>query len=207
MSTENVIIFGCGAAGSNVFLNLIHVHPALNYTLVDFDKVEARNILPGTQPYSKADLNRPKVQALQMIARQRRDIRAVAVNQKMCSVYNVRELIKSPQTILIDAFDNAPSRNLLFQCDKHPAPTGKESILHIGFSAQMVGEIVWNESYEEMSESKADARIDVCELHLALPFINVLTGMAAKVVSDFILHGRKQSLGFQFNEMKVTKFE
>jgi hypothetical protein len=95
----------------------------------------------------------------------------------------------------------------LFHCDKHPAPTGKESIIHIGFSHALEGEATWNESYSEMVESKADARIDVCEMHLARPFINILTGMATKLISDFVVNGRKTSIGFRFADFKVTRFE
>ena len=64
-----IVVFGAGAAGSNVLLNLLYTHPSINYTIVDFDIVEDRNITAGTQPYTRSDIKRPKVQALQKIAR------------------------------------------------------------------------------------------------------------------------------------------
>ena len=203
MEIENVIVFGAGAAGSNLLLNLLCTNPELNYTVVDFDKVELRNITPGTQPYSKADLNRPKVQALQRIAQQQREKRIEAINQRMNTVQEVRALFKTPETIVIDAFDNAPSRNLLFHCNKHPGR--KVEVLHVGFSHEMAGEVIWNESYSEMVESKADAKIDVCEMNLARPFINALTGIAGIICWDFITSGKKYNAYFDRN-LKVMKF-
>ena len=62
-----IVVFGLGAAGSNFLLNMAHAHPTISFVGVDFDVVEARNYEAGTQPYTKADLSRPKVQAMQRI--------------------------------------------------------------------------------------------------------------------------------------------
>ena len=83
MKFENVIIFGCGAAGANTLLNLISDLPDVNYTIVDYDKVEERNYRVGTQPYLKSHLGKHKTQALQMICRANANKKVDIVNKKI----------------------------------------------------------------------------------------------------------------------------
>ena len=77
---EKIIVCGIGAAGANVFMNLLHAYPDVDFTVVDFDNVEDRNVSPGTQPYTKTDIKRPKTQALQRIAQMSKSKRINAVN-------------------------------------------------------------------------------------------------------------------------------
>ena len=86
---ENFVIAGIGAAGSNIFLNLLYAYPDSNFTVVDFDKVEDRNVSPGTQPYTKTDINRPKTQALGRIAQMAKQKRIDAINKKLTSVKDI----------------------------------------------------------------------------------------------------------------------
>ena len=191
MKIEDVIICGVGAAGSNILLNLLCTHPELNFSVVDFDKVEPRNITPGTQPYEKADLNRHKVQAIQRIALVQRNKRIVATNTKLQKAADILALVtKKSATLLIDALDNAPSRNLFLGLPK------SSHVLHVGFSALLTGEAVWDGVFTKMTESKSDADIDVCELHLARPFIQGLTALASIVATDFIETGKKNNIYF-----------
>lgn len=189
---DKIIIFGAGAAGSNLLLNLICAHPDLQYTIVDFDKVELRNITAGTQPYSKADINRPKVQALQRIVQMTRDKKIEILNQEIRAL-----LAPSSNTIYVDCFDNAKSRNLFIKLHGN--------IVHVGFSAALTGEVLWNELFTPMVESKADKNIDVCQMHLARPFIQTLTGLAALVVSEFITTGKKNNIFFD-SKLGLKKF-
>ena len=55
MKFDKIIIFGAGAVGSNILLNVIRDLPSVEVFIVDYDKVEQRNYLTGTQPYSKND--------------------------------------------------------------------------------------------------------------------------------------------------------
>lgn len=173
---EKIVVFGAGAAGSNLLLNLVCAHPDLQFLVVDFDKVELRNITAGTQPYSKADINRPKVQALQRIIQTTYNKKIDILNKEIKGVSDFANLGKN--TLLVDAFDNAKSRNLFVKLPYHT--------VHIGFSAALTGEVVWNQLFTPMVESKSDKNIDVCEMYLARPFIQSLTGIAALVISKFI---------------------
>ncbi|MFA7219341.1 MAG: ThiF family adenylyltransferase [Synergistaceae bacterium] len=197
---ENIVICGIGAAGANVFMNLLYAYPNINFTVVDFDKIEDRNVSPGTQPYTKTDINRPKTQALQRIAQQSKQKRIEVVNKKLTSVKDIQDLVKDPATtLIIDAFDNAESRNLFLKLAK------KYNVLHVGFSAVLTGEAAWNEIYEPMTASKADGDIDVCEMAIARPFIMALTGMASIVISQFVENGTKINMYFD-KSLNIKRF-
>jgi len=199
-SIENIIVCGVGAAGANVFMNLIYAYPSVNFTVVDFDKVEDRNVSPGTQPYTKTDINRPKTQALQRIALLSKQKRIEVANQKLMTTKDIQALVKNPKTtLIIDAFDNAKSRNLFLKLAKN------YNVLHVGFSAVLSGEAAWNEVYEPMTESKTDGDIDVCEMAIARPFIMSLTGMAAIIVAQFMENGKKVNMYFD-RHLIIKKF-
>lgn len=183
---KHIYVFGVGAAGSQTALNLIYIHPELEFTVVDFDIVEARNIEPGTQPYAKADMNRPKTQAFVRVAQASKNKKVNAINQKITNVGDISNIVKNPeQSIIVDAFDNAESRNIFL---KLPSTY---NVVHIGFSAQMSGEAAWDDSFLPMATSKADAEIDICEMAIARPFVMALAGNAAITISDFIRNGSK----------------
>lgn len=194
MPITNVAVFGVGAAGANTFQHLMYSYPGLNYVIVDDDVVENRNVDPGTQPYTKADLRRPKVQALAKIAMQAKRVRVEAVKKRIANVGEVVNLVSNPaNTLIIDAFDNVQSRNLFAELDKG------YSVLHIGFSAALNGEATWENCWEPMTASPKDAAIDVCEMGLARPFIFALTALAGIAISRFIEKGEKINLFFDSN--------
>ena len=196
---DNVVIGGIGAAGSNTFLHLLYAYPALNYVVVDFDKVEGRNVDPGTQPYTKVDLNRPKTQALQRIAKTLKNKRIEAINKKVNSAKEIEVLSKDPEkTLYIDAFDNAESRNLFLGMKKR-------NVLHIGFSANLTGEAVWDGVFTAMEKSKSDDAIDVCEMAIARPYIFALTAMASIVIDRFLEKSEKVNLYFD-STLNIKKF-
>jgi hypothetical protein len=179
---------------------MLFTHPTLQFSIVDFDIVEQRNITAGTQPYSKADFNRPKTQALQRLAQTLQGKKINGYANRMESVQDIKKLITTPsETVIIDAFDNAKSRNLFLRLDKG------YNVLHVGFSALLTGEAVWNESYSEMTESKKDAAIDVCQMHIARPFIMALTAIASLSLAKFIDDGKKSNVYFD-SGMKIIVF-
>ena len=182
MSTiNNIIVCGVGAAGANTLMHLVYAYPDFNYTVVDDDIVEDRNVTPGTQPYTKTDMRRPKVQSLQRIVVMAKKIRINAIKQRINSSNDIRNLVANPdQTLIIDAFDNAGSRNIFCDLDE------RYNVVHIGFSAALTGEMVWNDTFEEMEEEERDDAIDVCEMSLARPFIFALCAEASMAISRFV---------------------
>jgi hypothetical protein len=197
---ENIVVCGVGAAGSNTLMHLIYAYPNLNFTIVDFDKVESRNWEAGTQPYSKIDLNRPKTQAMQRIAIGLNGKKINVVNKMIVSVKDLEDLTKNPtNTLFIDAFDNAESRNIFLKLKK------TYNVIHIGFSANLCGEAVWDGMFTQMIKSKKDADIDVCEMTMARPFIFALTSLASMVISGFIENGKKENMYFD-RHFVIRKF-
>ena len=199
MNIENVYIFGIGAAGSNTFINLLYAYPSLNYTLIDCDTVENRNIEPGTQPYSKTDINRPKTQALQRLAFTLKNKKVDILNARINTAKQIKDLVKTPsKSILVDAFDNAESRNLFVGLKGF-------NVLHIGFSAALTGEAIWDGVFTSMIPSKADADIDVCEMAIARPFIMSLTSMSVINICRFLEKGEEHNMYFD-KYLNVKRF-
>lgn len=190
----DIQVYGLGAAGSNTLINLLYAFPTLNYTGVDFDIVEDRNIEPGTQPYTKADLRRQKTQAIQRLAMLAKNKRIETINKKILSVKDITDMVKGPQsTLIIDAFDNAESRNLFTKLPK------KYNVVHIGFSATLSGEVVWDGVFTPMEKSEGDKQIDVCEMAIARSFIFALTSIATITIGDFLENGKKNNVYFDKN--------
>ena len=71
--------------------------------------------------------------------------------------------------------------------------------MHIGFSAGLSGEAVWDDMFEPMEEAKSDDAIDVCEMALARPFIFALCSMAAISINRFIEKREKTNLYLDSN--------
>ena len=112
---------------------------------------------------------------------------------------DIMSMVEDPsRAILIDAFDNADSRNLFVGLKKY-------NVIHIGFSANLCGEAVWDETFTPMETAKSDAKIDVCEMTMARPFIFALTSMAAMSIGRFIEKGEKNNLYFD-SHFIVRKF-
>lgn len=198
MNIQDVQIYGAGAAGSNLLQHLICVHPELTYTSVDSDKVEFRNVQAGTQPYLKTDIGRSKVQSLQRIVMVQFGQRIKIVNQHINDCEEILDHVEDPQsTLIVDAFDNAASRNLFAEL------SDEYNVLHVGFSAALTGEAAWDNVWQPMTETSA--HVDVCQMHLARPFIMALTSMAAIICSDFIQNGTKKNLYFD-HTMKTRVF-
>jgi len=198
MAIESIYVFGLGAAGSNLALHLLYNYPALNMTIIDDDIVESRNVEPGTQIYEKTDLKRPKVQAFQRIAMAKKNKRITSYVKRIKSQAEIKDIVKDlDKSIVIDAFDNAESRNLFIDL--------KTNVVHVGFSAMLSGEVVWDKMFTPMEASKKDSEIDVCEMSLARPFIFALTSMASISISRFIEKNEKVNLYID-SQFKVLKW-
>lgn len=202
MKIENIVVFGCGAAGSNLLLNLVVLFPEMNYTIVDFDKVENRNIIAGTQPYSKNDVNKYKTQSLQRYVKQFFGKTINIANSKITDVKQIKDLVDKPEnTLIIDAFDNEDSRNLFLSLPKN------YHVAHVGFSANMSGEIAWNGCWQKMEKSEKEAPVDICQMHYARPFILILTSIAATICDKFIVNGKKENAFYDMSSDKTLRFE
>lgn len=185
---SSIYIFGLGAIGSNLMLQLAQKYPKHKFTGIDFDTVEERNV--ATQQYIIPQIGMKKAHAMQVILGMNlRKASYVGIVQKIENTGQVSLLTgRSDESVLIiDCFDNTESRKILHKF------ASNVDILHIGFSPQYTAEIIWDEDYSVPNDIPADQN-DICEMSEAVPFINFVVSLACMTVSDFFNTSIKKSL-------------
>ena len=184
----NIYIFGCGAIGSNLLTNLICDYNDAVYTVIDKDKVESRNIQAGTQFYFREQIGMFKTAALRLNIYQTFNKKIDSVVKEIKNDKDILELINSKDSLIVDSFDNAKSRNLLTKV----CLENNINCIHVAFSPQMTFEIVWNRKdllYDEINQG-----IDICEAVGARSFIKSVCGIAGNVIIDFFKNNIKKDI-------------
>lgn len=200
MKFQNIIFFGAGAAGSNTLLNVVRDLPEINIFVIDYDKVEERNIVAGTQPYTKSDLNKYKVQALSMIvySTSKTGKRIGSFNMKINSLEDIKSLnFDWENDLFIDCFDNFESRSIIHGFSKN--------ILHIGFSNSLTGEVCWDEGWHVPSNKSKANEVDICTQQGARSFIITLTGIASSIITQYYFNDIKKNAYYD-NTLKLKIF-
>ena len=182
---NNIAIFGLGAIGSNLAVQLSKQYSSAIIHGYDFDRVEDRNI--KTQAYFLEHVGQYKSQSLlAVLARSTRGIKYHPYLAEIATKKDIETCVSDfkPNDLIIDCFDNFKSRNL-FKGIKH-------NILHIGFSPQFSAEIIWNESYSSPNDIAKDAP-DICSLDNATSFIQFVVSFAAMIIVEFVNDKRKRN--------------
>src|SRR5438034_5962398 len=108
LAEVRVVLCGAGALGSNLADNLIR-QGFSKLRVIDHDRIEEHNV--STQLYGESEVGTWKVDALR-----NRLFRAAGVEvepvRKELAEGNVKQLLKDVD-LVIDAFDNSPSRQLV----------------------------------------------------------------------------------------------
>ena len=186
-----VAVYGLGAIGSNLILQLMKQYPDFEYTGIDFDRIEERNI--RTQAYFREHVGMSKVNAISILAaRYLKQVKYQPLNIKVA-----KEIFDNPDALGLDCFDNSKSRKLL--CNKN-----FKNVLHIGFSAQYSAEIIWQDKYDAPGDVDPQGG-DICSMTEAVPFIHFVVNFAGLVISDFINKNEKNSyiITNKFNIRKI----
>lgn len=183
----NIYVFGLGAIGSNMLLQLIKKYQDFSFYGIDYDKVEDRNI--NTQAYFLNHVGLSKAQALlPVIGTKLRKFQYKPFVRKITGsedILNILEETKAGKDYLIlDCFDNAQSR-------KH-FDIFNYNLLHVGFSPQYAAEILWHENYSTPNDIP-EGQNDICVMTEAVPFINFVVSLACFTVSDFVDSGTKEN--------------
>lgn len=176
----DVYVFGLGAIGSNLLVQLALKYPDINFTGIDYDKVEERNI--ATQQYFIPHIGMPKIHALNVVlAMNLRKFNYKGINQKIESTGQISLLIGRSEypILIIDCFDNTESRKIIHNYSNNV------NILHIGFSPQYAAEITWDENYYIPPDIPADQN-DICDMAEAVSFINFIVSLSCMSISNFI---------------------
>lgn len=174
-------IYGLGAIGSNLLVQLAKQYPDVEFIGIDFDEVEERNI--KTQAYFLEHVGMRKAQAMKVVlSRYLRKPKYTPVVMKVTAGYP--RPVNHPETLCIDCFDNAASRQLLRVYDA----TGKGfdvDYLHLGFSPQYTAEFMWNKNYDVPNDTDPRAN-DICSMPDATSFIQYVVSLAGIEISRWI---------------------
>lgn len=181
-----IYVFGLGAIGSNLLLQLAKKYPNFKFVGIDYDVVEERNL--GNQAFLRPHIEMPKAHVMNIVLSLKlQNFNYCGVDKEIKNSNDLKEIVKDVQStgefLIIDCFDNSASRKIIvdefFDC---------KSLIHIGFSPQYTAEIIWNYQYEVPGDVDPHGA-DICEVRDAIPFIGFVNNFAALVISDYIEDG------------------
>lgn len=194
IASTNITVCGCGALGSNLIDNMVR-QGFKKITVIDMDRIEEHN--SGTQIWDK-----PEVGTLKADRMKHRVYTSTAVViesiAKELTEDNINKFLKNSQ-IVIDTFDNPPSRKLIYDFCKNK----KIHCLHTGLF-QDYAETIWNENY---IVPKGTRGIDVCEYPLARNIVLLAVAITTEVLIDFIDKGHKNNFSITLKDKKISKLE
>lgn len=173
-----VLIVGVGAIGSHLAMALRN-HADL--TLVDFDRVESKNLLSQAFVRQSMDKNKAKAKANELASFYQ--IKARALTCKLIPD-NVQVVCKD-QALVIDCLDNLEARTTL------QTHTRENNIpaLHVGVTNDgSFGQVMWDDMFIPDQETPGAA---TCEDGQFLPFIQTVASVAAITTQLFLTDGKQ----------------
>lgn len=176
-----IVFCGVGAIGSNAVMACRNLDAALR--LVDFDRVESKNLL--AQAYVKQSVGKNKAAALKLQLKNFHGIETEAFGVRL-GTNNCAELLAGAD-LVVDAFDNLASRQLLSGwAREHGVP-----LVHAALSADgTCGLVRWDDTFAPDAEDEAGQA--TCEGGEHLPFITLLSATLARVIQDFAKDGTQR---------------
>ena len=174
-----ICVLGCGAIGSNIAMQLGSIYKEAQFTLVDFDQVEERNV--ATQSYFLPHIKMKKAVALQIMMGLKVKKRMInIITHKIVDQKEVSKLMKEHDLVL-DCFDNAESRKLT---------EGYNNVLHIGFHPSYTAEIIWGKNYTAPNNI-APGELDICTMESAVPFINLVVSLGVFAIQEYFTSNKE----------------
>lgn len=176
-----VVLVGAGALGSHLVLfgrNL----PA-QWTVVDFDRVEHKNVL--AQLHARTTVGRNKAQALQQAMQGLFGVRIDAIPHRLVAD-NVEALL-GPAGVVVDCVDDAPTRRLIQEF----AVARGVPCLHGALAADgTFARVAWTEVF---TPDEGAPGAPTCEGGEHLPFIGYVAARLAGSLQAFLERGEKRS--------------
>jgi hypothetical protein len=164
-----------GALGSSAVLLCRNLEA--DFRLVDFDRVESKNLM--AQFFVKQSIGKNKAEALKLQLFNFWGVRADAAPVRLTE-QNVEALLGDAD-LVVDCFDNWASRTLL----SNYARAHQKALVHAAVAADgSFGLVRWDERFtadKEDSEGQA-----TCEGGEHLPFIGLLGAALARAIQDFV---------------------
>jgi molybdopterin/thiamine biosynthesis adenylyltransferase len=184
-----VTVCGAGALGANIAENLVR-SGFDKLQIIDRDWVEERNL--STQPYYRSDIGAWKARILANNLYRAIGSKVDAITKELTSA-NVNQLLKQSQ-LLVDAFDNSTSRQLL----KDYACRSSIPCLHVGLYADYA-EVIWNDAYRVPS----NANDDVCDYPLARNLVILTVAVACEAIVYFITTKQQRHFTLTLKDLTV----
>ena len=176
-----VALVGVGAVGS-FFFDLARNTPGVEWTLVDGDKVETKNL--AAQAFRPASVGRNKAEAAALVAKTEWRI-PVTARPVMLTENNGVTLL-SGHDLVVDCTDNPKARHLIMHiCEGLTIPS-----VHCGIDANgSLGVIRWRENFHPEDGGEG---AHTCEDATNRPHHALAAAALAKVVLFFVKDGRKR---------------
>ncbi len=176
-----IAVCGVGALGSTFVLLARNFEAQLR--LIDFDRVESKNLL--AQWFVKQSIGKNKADALRLQLANFYGVKVEARGVRLGS-NNAAELLADCD-LIIDCFDNFDSRALLSEAAK----SSGGALLHGALAADgTFGLVRWDERFAPDREDTEGAA--TCEGGEHLPMIGLVGATIARAVTEFIDSGEKR---------------
>jgi len=183
----HTLLCGLGTIGSQVGMNLLLENPHISLTAIDWDKVEKRNLC--VQIYDASTIDMLKSDAFNAIMYPIfGDIPPNLRTSKLHLKTETKLWDYEDYDLLIDAFDNYESRDLL---------VGKSSnVVHLGFSPDLAATVLWDDTYKSHKSEEAG---DVCEWQEYRWWLHGVTSLMTMNILYFLTDGSKKNMIIEKN--------
>jgi molybdopterin-synthase adenylyltransferase len=185
---KTVVVVGVGALGSQLVPLLRNIETSV--TVVDFDRVEARNT--QSQFHSKPSIGKLKVQGLQQTMQFLFGWK-IGANPVKLVADNVVQLLGGAD-LVIDCLDNAPSRRIVQTFVRG----AKIACLHGAVDADgAFGRVVWDLDAQGrplfVIDEGGPVGAPTCENGEHLPFLSIVASYLAHSVKEYLRKGAQLS--------------
>jgi predicted ThiF/HesA family dinucleotide-utilizing enzyme len=178
-----VVIVGVGALGSHAVLFSRNL--AAKLTVIDFDRVEQKNVLAQVHP--RTVLGKNKAEALRQTMLGLFGTKIEAIPHKLVDD-NVQVLLGRAD-LVVDCVDNGETRRRI---QTFVRAHGKPCV-HGALSADgRFGRVVWDEIFAVDDEDTAGQA--TCEDGGQLPFVGLAASVLAGIVQAFLATGERRSV-------------
>lgn len=192
LRTSRIVICGAGALGGNLCEQLARMG-AENLAVIDDDRVEEHNL--STQPYRRDDVGQLKAKMLANGLYRGLGI-AVRGHARRLEADNAETLLEGAD-LVVDAFDNPPSRALV-------QTTARELGLvcvHAGLSGDGYGEVIWDARYR-VPEAVGD---DACDYALARNLVMLTVAVTSETVLAYLGDGSQRDRSITLGDLTVSE--
>ena len=187
------VICGVGALGSNTVALCRNL--ALELRLVDFDRVESKNL--AAQWFVKQSVGKNKAEAMRLQLANFYGAKCEARGARLAAS-NAAQLLADCD-LAVDCFDNADSRLVLAEA----ARARDLPLLHGALAGDgSFGLVRWDERFVPDREDAAGAA--TCEGGEHLPLIGLVAAMLARAIQDFIRSGSRHDYSISHNGVART---